>query len=55
MSGNKILLAANVLACGSLAFGHIRIAPAESTQGAREKYTMRVPERKAGPQFKDRG
>src|SRR3989442_15384860 len=25
------------------AFAHIRILPAESTQGAREKYTMRVP------------
>jgi hypothetical protein len=28
------------------AFGHIRIAPIESTQGAREKYTMRVPNEK---------
>jgi hypothetical protein len=28
------------------AFGHIRIAPTESTQGAREKYTMRVPNEK---------
>ena len=28
------------------AFGHIRIAPTESTFGAREKYTMRVPNEK---------
>ena len=30
----------------SLAFGHIRIYPTESTLGAREKYTMRVPNEK---------
>ena len=30
----------------SLAFGHIRIYPTESTHGAREKYTMRVPNEK---------
>jgi uncharacterized protein YcnI len=29
-----------------IAFGHIRIAPTESTFGAREKYTMRVPNEK---------
>src|ERR1035438_6758693 len=34
------------LMCGSLAFGHIRIAPTESIAGAREKYTMRVPNEK---------
>ncbi len=34
------------LAFGSLAFGPIRIAPTESTAGAREKYTMRVPNEK---------
>ena len=28
------------------AFAHIRIAPTESTFGAREKYTMRVPNEK---------
>src|SRR5579864_8371384 len=28
------------------ALAHIRIAPTESTQGAREKYTMRVPNEK---------
>jgi len=30
----------------SLALGHIRIYPAESALGAREKYTMRVPNEK---------
>lgn len=30
----------------SLAVGHIRIYPAESAPGAREKYTMRVPNEK---------
>jgi uncharacterized protein YcnI len=30
----------------SLAVAHIRIFPAESTRGAREKYTMRVPNEK---------
>jgi uncharacterized protein YcnI len=30
----------------SLAFGHIRIYPTDSTYGAREKYTMRVPNEK---------
>jgi uncharacterized protein YcnI len=30
----------------SLALGHIRIYPAESAPGAREKYTMRVPNEK---------
>jgi uncharacterized protein YcnI len=30
----------------SLAFAHIRIYPTESTLGAREKYTMRVPNEK---------
>ena len=33
-------------ACVSLAYAHIRIAPTESTPGAREKYTMRVPNEK---------
>ena len=40
----RILLGATVaFACASLAYAHIRIAPTESTSGAREKYTMRVP------------
>ena len=38
-------LALTVLSA-SLAFGHIRIYPTESTLGAREKYTMRVPNEK---------
>jgi len=35
-----------LLFAASLAYGHIRIAPTESTHGAREKYTMRVPNEK---------
>jgi len=34
------------LLSGQMAFAHIRIAPTESTSGAREKYTMRVPNEK---------
>ena len=41
-----LLGGALTLAFASLAFGHIRIAPTESTTGAREKYTMRVPNEK---------
>jgi uncharacterized protein YcnI len=41
-----LLGSAVTLTFGSLAFGHIRIAPTESTAGAREKYTMRVPNEK---------
>lgn len=48
---NRSLLAA-LLACTSLAFGHIRIYPNESQQGAREKYTMRVPNEKQVPSSK---
>jgi uncharacterized protein YcnI len=44
---NRFLLGSVLtFACGSLAFGHIRIAPTEATAGAREKYTMRVPNEK---------
>ena len=44
---NRVLLgAAMTLLSSALAFAHIRIAPTESTQGAREKYTMRVPNEK---------
>ena len=38
--------AAALLVCAQLAFSHIRIYPTESTLGAREKYTMRVPNEK---------
>lgn len=34
------------LMCAQVGLAHIRIAPTESTQGAREKYTMRVPNEK---------
>ena len=37
---------AALLLSASLAFSHIRIYPTESTFGAREKYTMRVPNEK---------
>jgi uncharacterized protein YcnI len=43
----RILIGTAVaFACTSLAYAHIRIAPTESTPGAREKYTMRVPNEK---------
>ncbi len=42
----KLTGAALALACASLMFAHIRIAPTESAPGAREKYTMRVPNEK---------
>ena len=44
---NRFLLAGSlVLVTSHLAWAHIRIAPTESTNGAREKYTMRVPNEK---------
>ena len=53
---NRYLLSAAVLLVfDSLAFGHIRIAPTESTAGAREKYTMRVPNEKQVPCSKIEG
>src|SRR5579863_5032943 len=53
---NRFLLSSVVtLALSSLAFGHIRIAPTESTAGAREKYTMRVPNEKQVPSSKIEG
>jgi uncharacterized protein YcnI len=39
-------LAVMTLLSAHAAFGHIRIAPTESTFGVREKYTMRVPNEK---------
>jgi len=56
LSVNRYLLSTAVLlASGTLAFGHIRIAPTESTAGAREKYTMRVPNEKQVPCSKIEG
>jgi uncharacterized protein YcnI len=44
---NRILVGSVLtLTWCSVAFGHIRIAPTESTAGAREKYTMWVPNEK---------
>jgi uncharacterized protein YcnI len=40
------LLIIILLLCAGLASAHIRIFPTESTAGAREKYTMRVPNEK---------
>jgi uncharacterized protein YcnI len=53
---NRYLLSTAVLlVSATLAFGHIRIAPTESTAGAREKYTMRVPNEKQVPCSKIEG
>jgi len=41
-----LIAAAFALTCASLTLAHIRIAPTESAPGAREKYTMRVPNEK---------
>jgi uncharacterized protein YcnI len=41
-----VILAGLTTACVSLVCAHIRIAPTESVPGAREKYTMRVPNEK---------
>jgi len=44
-----MFVAVIALVCSQLASAHIRIYPNESQQGAREKYTMRVPnEKKVG-------
>ncbi len=43
----RVLVGATfALTCASLTLAHIRIAPTESAPGAREKYTMRVPNEK---------
>jgi uncharacterized protein YcnI len=42
----SLVFCAVVFAGASLALAHIRIAPGESAPGAREKYTMRVPNEK---------
>src|SRR5579863_4899771 len=47
LSLRRVFLSASFLLAGALvAFAHIRIAPTESAPGAREKYTMRVPNEK---------
>lgn len=44
---NRLLFGgAAIIVTAHLALAHIRIAPTESTYGAREKYTMRVPNEK---------
>ena len=42
----RLLLSSVFLLTAHMAFGHIRIYPTESAPGAREKYTMRVPNEK---------
>lgn len=49
------LSTAVILVSSSIALAHIRIAPTESTAGAREKYTMRVPNEKQVPCSKIEG
>ena len=48
-------LVAMLLLCAGLASAHIRIYPTESASGAREKYTMRVPNEKQVPSSKVEG
>lgn len=52
---NRLLLGgAAAVVTAHLALAHIRIAPTESTHGAREKYTMRVPNEKRSPALKSK-
>ena len=44
-----------VLLVAPIAFGHIRIYPTQSTFGAREKYTMRVPNERQSPTIRIEG
>jgi len=50
-----LLSAVLVLLTAPVAFGHIKIYPTESTLGAREKYTMRVPNEKKSPTIRVEG
>jgi|SRR5215510_10896143 len=50
-----LFAAAATLLLSELALGHIRIFPTESALGAREKYTMRVPNEKQVPSSKIEG
>ena len=43
---SMLIAGASLWMCAEVASAHIRIFPAESTAGAREKYTMRVPNEK---------
>jgi uncharacterized protein YcnI len=51
----KISMLAAAGLIGSIAAAHIRIFPAESVRGAREKYTMRVPNEKQVPTIRIEG
>ena len=50
-----LLSAIVVLTAVPIAFGHIKIYPTESTFGAREKYTMRVPNERQSPAIRVEG
>jgi uncharacterized protein YcnI len=50
-----LFAAVATLLLSELALAHIRIYPTESTLGAREKYTMRVPNEKQVPSSKVEG
>jgi uncharacterized protein YcnI len=43
---NSIIAGLAIVLCAGSTWAHIRIAPTESNLGAREKYTMRVPNEK---------
>jgi uncharacterized protein YcnI len=53
----RFLVSATVLALLAVpvVFGHIRIYPMQSTFGAREKYTMRVPNERQSPTIRIEG
>src|ERR1700674_1784527 len=50
-----LLFCALALLVAPLAFGHIKIYPMQSTFGAREKYTMRVPNERQSPAIRIEG
>src|SRR6202140_4177982 len=51
----SLIGAALALLGAPIAFGHIRIYPTQSTFGAREKYTMRVPNERESPTIRVEG
>ena len=50
-----VLVVVLSLLAAPIAFGHIKIYPTESTFGAREKYTMRVPNERQSPAIRVEG
>jgi uncharacterized protein YcnI len=51
MQGTRIsrLIVLAMLASTVSAFGHVRVSPSESTAGAAQRYTMRVPTERQSP------